>query len=158
MQIGVRKQNSTFCIFGFLSTLFLILIMFAGSISTSYAVDYDKLLEQAGKLDIQENPDHVIALLDPYKDDPQNNSVTFFLVLGQAYSLVTRHREAIRLYKRGLNINPDHPELNFKVGVELLNKGDYKDALAHMKKTLKQDPNHQGAKRWSKFLQKQLNK
>ncbi len=73
---------------------FLILLLIA--ISPAYSEEteggksnelYEELARQAEKINAVENPDKVISLLEPHKDDPENKNSPFFNTLALAYKV-----------------------------------------------------------------------
>ncbi len=75
--------------------------------------DYEALALLSVELNPDENPDLVISLLKPYKDDENNKSFTFYSSLGLAYKNTGRFKEAITTYVRALEIEPNEPAAQY---------------------------------------------
>ncbi|MFQ5956319.1 MAG: hypothetical protein ACE5KK_00940, partial [Candidatus Brocadiales bacterium] len=83
-----RKENRLFSIWTPLKPL-LKLNMLDGEVvyaqERAPTVDHEELGKKASKINANKNPDEVIGLLEPYKDDRNNRSLTFYNNLGLAY-------------------------------------------------------------------------
>ncbi len=56
---------------------------------------YEELAKQAEKINAVKNPDKVISLLEPYKNDPENKNSPFFSNLALAYKVKKNYDESI---------------------------------------------------------------
>ncbi|MFC1664114.1 tetratricopeptide repeat protein [Pseudomonadota bacterium] len=134
-----------------LLTSFLILNF---TIPQSFAVEYDELVAKASKIDVQFDPDEIVDLLSPHQDDPQNVNTDFFLLLGTAYSTIDRQPDAVKMFRRGLNINSENIELHHRIGAIYYQRGKLEKAKLHIDKCIELDPRHKGCLRWKKIINK----
>ena len=122
------------------------------TIPQSFAVEYDELVAKASKIDALSDPDEVIELLSPHQDDPQNVNTDFFLLLGTAYSTIDKQHDAIRMLRRGLNINSDNVELHHNIGRIYYQRKKLEKAKLHIDKCIELKPQHKGCLRWRKLI------
>jgi len=118
--------------------------------------DYEALALLSVELNPDENPDLVISLLKPYKDDENNKSFTFYSSLGLAYKNTGRFKEAIPTYVRALEIEPDEPAAQYYLGITYYKNNDSPNALKYILKSSEQKPDHPGVKKWIDKLTKEL--
>ncbi len=118
--------------------------------------DYEALALLSVELNPDENPDLVISLLKPYKDDGDNKSFTFYSSLGLAYKNTGRFKEAITTYVRALEIEPDEPAAQYYLGITYYKNNDSPNALKYILKSSEQKPDHPGVKKWLDKLIKEL--
>ena len=118
--------------------------------------DYEALALLSVELNPDENPDLVISLLKPYKDDENNKSFTFYSSLGLAYKNTGRFKEAITTYVRALEIEPDEPAAQYYLGITYYKNNDSPNALKYILKSSEQKPDHPGVKKWIDKLTKEL--
>lgn len=118
--------------------------------------DYEALALLSVELNPDENPDLVISLLKPYKDDGDNKSFTFYSSLGLAYKNTGRFKEAITTYVRALEIEPDEPAAQYYLGITYYKNNDSPNALKYILKSSEQKPDHPGVKKWIDKLTKEL--
>jgi len=118
--------------------------------------DYEALALLSVELNPDENPDLVISLLKPYKDDEDNKSFTFYSSLGLAYKNTGRFKEAIPTYVRALEIEPDEPAAQYYLGITYYKNNDSPNALKYILKSSEQKPDHPGVKKWIDKLTKEL--
>ncbi len=64
------------------------------------AYDYEALTLLSVELNPNENPDEVISLLEPYKDNENNKNSYFYNNPGLAYKNKERFEDAISVYTR----------------------------------------------------------
>ena len=69
------------------------------------------------------------------------NDVETMDLMGQNAAARNDPEQAIRLYRRAVEINPDYPDIRLHLGMELLNQGDPEEALAHLRRALELEPN-----------------
>ncbi len=118
--------------------------------------DYEALALLSVELNPDENPDLVISLLKPYKDDENNKSFTFYSSLGLAYKNTGRFKEAIPTYVRALEIEPNEPSTQYYLGIIYYKNNDSPNALKYILKSSEQKPDHPGVKKWIDKLTKEL--
>jgi len=71
------------------------------------SIDYQALVNEAERIDPDENPEKVVALLEPYRNDSNNNSM-FYFFLGDAYKDLGREKEAIDLYNKSIRLDSNN--------------------------------------------------
>ncbi|MEE1507408.1 MAG: tetratricopeptide repeat protein [Candidatus Neomarinimicrobiota bacterium] len=118
--------------------------------------DYEALALLSVELNPYENPDLVISLLKPYKDDEDNKSFTFYRSLGLAYKNTGRFKEAIPTYVRALEIKPDQPAAQYYLGITYYKNNESPKALKYFLKSSAQKPDHPVVKKWIDKLIKEL--
>ncbi len=118
---------------------------------------FGELAKQAKKLNPYKNPDAVIILLEAYKDKPLIDNQDYFNQLGLAYQNKKRTLEAISMYQRGLALNPNHPNLNFNLGVSHTFNADYGAAIKQFKLYKKLKPKSSRTEKWISYIQDQVN-
>jgi chemotaxis protein histidine kinase CheA len=118
--------------------------------------DYEALALLSVELNPDENPDLVISLLKPYKDDENNKSFVFYSSLGLAYKNTGRFKEAIPTYVRALEIESDEPAAQYYLGTAYYKNNESSKALKYFLKSSAQKPDHPGVKEWIDKLTKEL--
>ncbi|MBT3877641.1 MAG: tetratricopeptide repeat protein [Candidatus Scalindua sp.] len=121
------------------------------------AVDYEALGLRAVELNPNDYPDEVIALLEPHKDNENNDNVLFFSSLGLAYKNKGRLKDAIAIYKRALELVPDVPAIQYNLGVAYFYNNEFSQSFKYFLKSSEQRPDHAGTKKWIKHLAGKLN-
>jgi tetratricopeptide (TPR) repeat protein len=119
--------------------------------------DYEALALLSVELNPDENPDLVISLLEPYKDDENNKSFIFYSSLGQAFKNAGRFKEAVPAYARALELEPDEPAAQYYLGIAYYKNNELPKALKYILKSSEQNPDHPGVKEWRDKLTKELN-
>ena len=119
--------------------------------------DYEALALLSVELNPDENPDEVISLLEPYKDNENNQSFIFYSSLGLAYKNKERFKDAIAVYVRSLELEPDEPAVQYYLGIAYYKNNELPRALRYFLKSSKQKPDHPGVKKWIDKLTKELN-
>jgi len=120
-------------------------------------VDYKALGLRSAELNPNDYPDEVITLLEPYKDNENNNSVLFYSSLGLAYKSKGRFKDAIVAYKRALEIVPNIPAIQYNLGITYFYHNELSKSFKYFLKSSEQRPNHPGTKQWIKHLAGELN-
>ncbi len=118
--------------------------------------DYEALALLSVELDTDENPDLVISLLKPYKNDENNKSFLFYSNLGLAYKNTGRFKEAIAAYVRALKLEPNEPAAQYYLGIAYYKNNELPRALRYFLKSSEQKPDHPGVKKWIDKLTKEL--
>ncbi|MFQ5686632.1 MAG: tetratricopeptide repeat protein [Candidatus Scalindua sp.] len=118
--------------------------------------DYEALALLSVELNPDENPDEVISLLEPYKDDENNKSFIFYSSLGVAYKNTEEFKEAIAAYDRALEIEPNEPAAQYYLGIAYYMNNELPNALKYILKSSEQKPDHPGVKKWIDKLTKEL--
>jgi tetratricopeptide (TPR) repeat protein len=118
--------------------------------------DYEALALLSVELNPDENPDLVISLLKPYKDNENNKSFIFYSSLGLAFNNTERFKEAITAYVRALEIEPDEPAAQYYLGTAYYKNNESHKALKYFLKSSAQRPDHPGVKKWIDKLIKEL--
>ncbi len=83
------------------------------------------------------------ALLTP--EDPER-----YVDLGQSLHAFKLARQASAAYRTGLELAPDHAELNFRVGDAAWRGGDFEEAVALFERAVRLDPEHSRA--WGRLV------
>ncbi len=118
--------------------------------------DYEALALLSLELNPKENPDLVISLLKPYKDDENNKSFNFYSSLGLAYKNRENFNEAIAAYYRALEIEPNEPSTQYYLGIAYYKNNELPNALKYILKSSEQKPDHPGVIKWIDKLTKEL--
>jgi tetratricopeptide (TPR) repeat protein len=118
--------------------------------------DYEALALLSVELNPDVNPDLVISLLKPYKDDENNNSFIFYSSLGLAYKNREEFKEAIAAYDRALEIEPNEPSTQYYLGIAYYKNNELPNALKYILRSSEQKPDHPGVKKWIDKLTKEL--
>lgn len=118
--------------------------------------DYEALALLSVELNPEMNPDLVISLLKPYKDDENNKSFTFYSSLGLAYKNREDFKEAIAAYDRALEIEPNEPSTQYYLGIAYYKNNELPNALKYILKSSEQKPDHPGVIKWIAKLTKEL--
>ncbi len=116
--------------------------------------DFD--YEALALLSVELNPDEVISLLEPYKDNENNQSFIFHSSLGLAYKNKGRVKDAIVAYVRSLELEPDEPAVQYYLGIAYYKNNELPRALRYFLKSSEQKPDHPGVKKWIDKLTKEL--
>ena len=119
--------------------------------------DYEALALLSVELNPDENPDEVISLLEPYKDSENNQSFVFYSSLGLAYKNKERYKDAIAVYVRALELEPDEPAVQYYLGIAYYKNNELPKAFRCFLKSSEQKPDHPGVKKWIDKLTKELN-
>ncbi|MBU6401156.1 MAG: tetratricopeptide repeat protein, partial [Verrucomicrobia bacterium] len=77
--------------------------------------------------------------LDPYLFNAQINWAMTLEAAGRSAAALTHYSNAVSL-------QPENPDLHFRLGVALAKQGNRSDAIAQLRETLRLDPNHPGAR------------
>ncbi len=121
------------------------------------AVDYEALGLRSVELNPNDYPDEVIALLEPHKDNENNDNVLFFSNLGLAYKNKGRLKDAIAAYKRALELVPNVPAIQYNLGVAYFNNNELSESFKYFLKSAEHRPDHSGTKKWINHLAGELN-
>jgi tetratricopeptide (TPR) repeat protein len=119
-------------------------------------VDYKALGLRSVELNPNDYPDEVIALLEPHKDNENNNNVLFYSSLGLAYKNKGRIKDAIAAYKHALELVPDVPAIQYNLGIAYFYHNDLYESFKYFLKSSAQRPNHPGTEKWIKHLAGEL--
>jgi tetratricopeptide (TPR) repeat protein len=118
--------------------------------------DYEALALLSVELNPDENPDLVISLLKPYKDNENNKSFIFYSSLGLAFKNTGRFKEAIAAYVRSLELEPNEPAAQYYLGIAYYKNNELPKALRYFLKSSEQKPDHPDVKEWIDKLTKEL--
>lgn len=80
------------------------------------------------------------------RDEP--NSVKVLQYIAIALSKTSRHEEAIRHYRRALELSPDLPGAHYGLAFLLLRRGDSARAADHLRAFLSKPPRDPAMARW----------
>ncbi len=122
------------------------------------SVDYKAL----GIRSVEQNsndPDEVIALLEPHKNDRNNKSVLFYSSLGLAYKSKGRFDDAITAYKLALELVSDvpAPAIQYNLGIAYYYNNELPKSLNCFLNSSVYRSDHPGTKKWIKYLAGKLN-
>ncbi|GAX62107.1 hypothetical protein SCALIN_C28_0310 [Candidatus Scalindua japonica] len=122
-------------------------------------IDYKALGLRSVKLNPNDFPDEVINMLEPYKNNQGNNSILFFSSLGLAYKCKGRFKDAIKTYKRAIELaqNVPLPPIQYNLGIAYYHNKELPESFKHLLKSAEKRPDHAGTKKWIKHLAGKLN-
>ena len=80
------------------------------------------------------------------RDEPSSVKVLQYIAI--ALSKTSRHEEAIRHYRRAIELSPDLPGAHYGLGFLLLRRGDTARAAEHLKAFLAKPPRDPEMARW----------
>ena len=141
------------------------LIIFIISVSSAYGEEteggkvndlYEELARQAEKINAVENPDKVISLLEPYKDDPENKNSPFFNSLALAYKVKKNYDESIIYFKIAMELEPMNPAINHNYGTTLYHVGEPEEALKYLLESKELGSDNKRTDEWIEGISKQL--
>ncbi|MGR3174680.1 MAG: tetratricopeptide repeat protein [Candidatus Scalindua sp.] len=144
-------------------TLFLIILII--SVSPAYGEEteggkgndlYEELARQAEKINAVENPDAVISMLEPYKNDPENKNSPFFSNLALAYKVKKNYDESIIYFKIAMELEPLNPAINHNYGTTLYRVGRPVEALKYLFKSKELGSDNKRTDEWIEGISKQL--
>lgn len=101
---------------------------------------FDQLAEKATLLNKRGQYNEVISLLEPHKENKQNDSALFYNELGIAYRHKNKFSEAIKAYNLALSRNPQNPVILNNLGYTYYLKKEYKQAIEIFQKALQLAP------------------
>lgn len=117
---------------------------------------YEELARQAERISAVENPDKVISLLEPYKNDPKNKSSLFFNNLALAYKVKKNYDESIKNYKIAIELEPLNPAINHNYGTTLYHVGKPEEALKYLLKSKELGSDNKRTDEWIEGISRQL--
>ena len=117
---------------------------------------YEELARQAEKINAVENPDKVISLLEPYKDNPENKNSPFFSNLALAYKVKKNYDESIIYFKIAIEFEPSNPAINHNYGTTLYHVGKPEEALKYLLKSKELGSDNKRTDEWIEGISKQL--
>ena len=122
------------------------------------SVDYEALGLRSVELNPNDYPDEVIALLEPHKNNENNNSVLFYSSLGLAYKSKGRLKAAIAAYKRALKLVPSvpAPSIQYNLGIAYYYNDELHKSFNCFLNSSAQRPDHLGTEKWIKQLADEL--
>ncbi len=122
------------------------------------SVDYKALGIRSVELN-SNDPDEVIALLEPHKNDRNNKSILFYSSLGLAYKSKGRLDNAITAYKRALELVSDvpAPAIQYNLGIAYYYNNELPKSLNCFLNSSVYRSDHPGTKKWIKHLAGKLN-
>ncbi len=146
-------------------SIILFLIILIISVSPAYGEEtdvdkgndlYEELARQAESISAVENPDKVISLLEPYKNDSGNKNSPFFNSLALAYKVKKNYDESIKIYKIALELEPTNPAINHNYGTTLYHVGKPEEALKYLLKSKELGSDNKRTDEWIEGISKQL--
>lgn len=142
---------------------FLILLFIAINLAYGEETDgdksndlYEELARQAEKISAVKDPDKVISLLEPYKNDPKNKSSLFFNNLALAYKVKKNYDESIIYFKIAIELEPMNPAINHNYGTILYHVGKPEEALEYLLKSKELGSDNKRTDEWIEGISKQL--
>lgn len=118
--------------------------------------EYEALALLSLELNPNENPDEVISLLEPYKNNENNKSYIFYSSLGLAYKNKGRFKDAIDAYVHSLELEPDEPAVQYYLGIAYYKNNELPEALRYFLKSAEQRADHSDTIKWIDQLTKEL--
>ena len=146
------------------STIPLLIILII-SVSPAYGEEneggksnelYEELARQAESISAVKNPDKVISLLEPYKNDPENKNSPFFNNLALAYKVKKNYDESIIYFKIAIELEPMNPAINHNYGTILYHVGKPEEALEYLLKSKELGSDNKRTDEWIEGISKQL--
>ena len=119
-------------------------------------IDYDGLAKQAYQIDSNKNPHKVISLLERYKDDSDNKSVGFFNNLALAFNKVGRYNDAVALFERAMQYEPNDSLLFYNLAGVHYRRKRFDKALEAIEKSLEIKPDYKDAQEAKEKILKEL--
>ena len=121
-------------------------------------VDYKDLGLRSLELNPDEYPDKVIALLEPHKDNKDNDSVLFYNSLGLAYKSKGRFEDAIAAYKNALELvaSVHVPSIQYNLGIAYYYNSELPESLNCFLNCSTQRVDHPGTIKWIEHLAGEL--
>ncbi len=101
---------------------------------------YDRLAEEATRLNKRGQYDQVASLLEPFKKDKKNDSALFFNELGIAYRNLGKLPEAVQAYQEAGVRDPQNPVILNNLGYVYYLKKEYSQAIASYEKAVRLAP------------------
>ena len=142
---------------------FLILLLIAINLAYGEETDggksnelYEELARQAEKINAVKNPDKIISLLEPYKNEPGNKSSLFFNNLALAYKVKKNYDESIIYFKIAMELEPLNPAINHNYGTTLYRVGRPVEALKYLFKSKELGSDNKRTDEWIEGISKQL--
>lgn len=143
---GEGKSSFPMCFFYYTFLLLLFAHVFYSPLSLAQKGEknklsiFDQLAEKATLLNKRGQHEEVISLLEPHKNNKQNDSALFFNELGIAYRYKNKFSEAIEAYKLALSRDHQNPVILNNLGYTFYLKKDYKEAVECFQKALQLAP------------------
>ncbi len=121
-------------------------------------VDYEALGLRSVELNPNDYPDEVLTLLEPHKDNENNNSVLFYSSLGLAYKSKGRLNDAIAAYRRALELtaNVPAPSIQYNLGIAYYYNRELHKSFSCFLNSSAQRSNHPGTEKWIKHIADEL--
>jgi len=88
------------------------------------------------------------------RDDPDDARILQNMAI--AYTKLNRHEEAIRCYRRALEVQPSLSGAHYGLAYLLLNRGDHEGATTHLESFLAAPPSGAEADRWVEHARETL--
>ncbi len=108
---------------------------------------FDRLAEEASAFNQAKEFDKTIALLEPLKKDPKNDSSLYFNELGVAYRQKGKLVESIEAYQAALARHPDNPAVIQKnLGDAFCFNKEFEKAIDQYQRVILQNPRFQQAR------------
>ena len=85
------------------------------SIDKKAQVDYNEIARKAGRILKPDSYKDVLAILQPYEEDPKNQSDLFFNNLGVAYSYSREPKKAESALIKAIKFNPNEEAQRFNL-------------------------------------------
>ena len=118
--------------------------------------DFEELVLRSVELNPNDNPDEVISLLEPYKDNDNNKNPYFYNNLGLAYKCKGRFEDAIAAYSHSLALKPEDPATQCNIAIAYIKNNELSNALKFFLKSAGQRSGHTVTKLWIDYLSTKL--
>jgi len=103
---------------------------------------YAEAMTLRGELKMNaDHPDDSLADLEKAVDFDCNYAPAL-IALGENYNLLERWSDAVRVLERGLTLDPGSWQGHYELGLSLLAKDDYRNALHHLTRTEEIEPGY----------------
>jgi cytochrome c-type biogenesis protein CcmH/NrfG len=101
---------------------------------------FDRLAEEASRLNQRAKYDEVISLLEPHQAEKKNDSVLFFNELAVAYRNRDRLDNAIQAYQKALSLDPENPVVMKNLADAFYLKKEYSRTVEMAQKAIRSNP------------------
>lgn len=130
----------------FIIQIFLVPTVHAEIINSSYEVAIAKAVS---KIEMNDFAVAIEIINDVLRKKPNDERATLYLGIALSRS---GDREAERVLKKALLLNPNNPRTNLELGIYYFNKGIHSEAADYLNNTIKMAPNTEFAEKAEEYL------